>query len=369
MAKNGDDKLPNTIQEAREHLDCKNWMEAAEKELETLKEKRTWELVDPPVGANVIGNRWVFTKKYDENGNLFKYKARLVAQGYTQGYIYDYSDTFSPVIRFDSFRLVLAIAAYHGLELGQVDIKGAYLNGNLSEDIYMKQPKGFEDGTGRVCHLIHTLYGLKQSGREWNKTLKSFLVEEAGYTQLIKEHGLFFRSDKNGYDIIAVWVDDFLIASTDKNRLNLVKREICNKWEATDLGEPKLLLGIQVERDPQTKSIRIFQEQYILKILSRFDMESCTPANTPLPPGVIYSKAEEEESFDDTTKYRAAIGSLMFASIATRPDIAYATNLMSQFNAAPSQRHWNGVKHIFRYLKGTISTGIMYSKIKHTEAK
>ncbi|KAI0995928.1 hypothetical protein K3495_g12253 [Podosphaera aphanis] len=98
-------------------------------------------------------------------------------------------------------------------------------------------------------------------------------------------------------------------------------------------------------------------------------MESYTPANTPLPPGVIYSKAEEEESFDDTTKYRAAIGSPMFASIATRPDIAYATNLMSQFNAAPSQRHWNGVKHIFRYLKGTISTGIMYSKIKHTEAK
>ncbi|KAI1002358.1 hypothetical protein K3495_g5847 [Podosphaera aphanis] len=331
MEKNGDDKLPNTIQEAREHHDCKNWIEAAQKELDTLKEKQTWELVDPPTEGNVIGN--------------------------------------DGLIGFDSFRLVLAIAAYHGLEIGQVDIKGAYLNGNLSENIYMKQPKGFEDGTERVCRLIHTLYGLKQSGREWNKTLKNFLVEKVGYIQLIKEHGLFIRSNANGYDIIAVWVDDFLIASTDKVRLNRVKNEICSKWEATDLGEPKLLLGIQVERDPRTKSIRIFQEQYILKILNRFGMEACTPANNPLPSGVIYSKTEEEESFDDTTKHRAAIGSLMFASIATRPDITYATNLMSQFNEASSQKHWNGVKHNFRYLKGTISTGIMYSKIKHTEPK
>lgn len=367
MNRNGDNRLPNTIQEARESMDSENWEVAVETELSTLREKNTWELVDPPKDKNIIGNRWVFTKKYDENGKLCKFKARLVAQGYNQGYIYDYSDTFSPVVRFDSFRILLAIAAYHSLALGQMDVKGAYLNGKLSEEIYMRQPKGCEDGTGRVCRLMHTLYGLKQSGREWNKTLKKFLVDEAGYAQLTKEHGLFYRSDIKGYDIIAVWVDDFLIASSDDIRLQKTKCEIGNKWESTDLGEPKMLLGIQLKRNPEDKSIKIYQEQYILKILRRFGMENCNPANTPLAPGVIYEKSGEDEVFEDTTEYRSAIGSLMFAAIATRPDIAYATNLLSQFNGAPGQKHWNGVKQIFRYLKGTISTGILYSKIRHTE--
>ncbi|KAI0994431.1 hypothetical protein K3495_g13751, partial [Podosphaera aphanis] len=369
IAKNGNDELPNTIQEARVHQDHAHWESAIRAELNTLKEKNTWELVEPPKVGNLIGNRWIFTKKYDEKGNLNKHKARLVAQGHTQGYIYDYSDTFCPVVRFDSFRLVLAIAAYHGLEIGQIDIKGAYLNGDLSEEIYMKQPRGCEDGTGRVCKLIHTLYGLKQSGREWNKTLKEFLVEKAGYTQLTKEHGLFFRHDSKGYDIIAVWVDDFLIASTDKNRMSATKQEIGKQWETTDLGEPKLLLGVQVERDPETKAIKIYQEQYILKLLKRFNMEICSPANTPLPVGTVFMKSDEEEAFENTTKYRAAIGSLMFASVATRPDIAYATNLLAQFNGAPSQKQWNGVKHILRYLKGTMTTGILYSRNRHTEPK
>lgn len=151
-----------------------------------------------------------------------------------------------------------------------MDIKGAYLNGTLSEEIYMRQPKGCEDGTGRVCHLLHTLYGLKQFGRGWNKTLKHFLVEIAGYTQLIKEHSIFFRSDTKGYDIITVWVDDFLIASKNKERLKKEKQEIGQKWESVDLGEPRMLLRVQLERDPVMKSIRIHQEQYILKVLRKF---------------------------------------------------------------------------------------------------
>ena len=199
----------------------------------------------------------MFTKKFDENGNLSRYKARLVAQGFSQGYIYDYSDTFSPVVRLDSFRLVIAIAAYHRFPLGQMDIKGAYLNGKLSEEIYMKQPAGCDDGTGRVCKLIHTLYGLQQSGREWNNTLKNFLVEKAGYTQLPKEHGLFIRRNDNEFDIIAVWVDDLLIVSSSDSRLEQTKCEIGNEFEATYQGQPKLLLGIQIERNPQTKGIKI----------------------------------------------------------------------------------------------------------------
>lgn len=204
MHKNGDEDLPNTIEEARNSHDSENWEKAIQTELDILRDKNTWELIEPPKDRNIVGNRWVFTKKFDENGNLSKYKARLVAQGFSQGFIYDYSDTFSPVVRFDSFRLLVSIAAYHNHAIGQMDIKGAYLNSNLEEEIYMRQPKGYDDGTGRVCRLKHTLYGLKQSGKEWNKTLRGFLVEKLGYKQLVKEHGIFFRKDTEGYDIIAV---------------------------------------------------------------------------------------------------------------------------------------------------------------------
>lgn len=369
MIKNGDESIPDTIEQARQSHESDGWEKAIQTELKTLKEKNTWELVSPPKDSNIIGNRWVFTKKYDENGNFAKYKARLVAKGYSQGYIYDYSDTFSPVIRFESFRLLIAIAAYHHLEIGQMDIKGAYLNGNLSDNLYMQQPVGCDDGTGRVCHLIHTLYGLKQSGREWNKTLKKFLVEEAGYTQLIKEYGMFCRHDSKGYDIIAVWVDDLFIVSTSNTRLENTKEQIKLKWESTDQGEPKLLLGIHLDKDSKTNTIKIHQKLYIARILRRFGMEDCSPVYTPLPPSIVYTPCSEDEIFPDQTKYRAAIGSLMFAAIATRPDIAYATNFLSQFNGKASQKHWNAIKHIFRYLKFTIDTGIMYDRTRHTEPK
>ncbi|KAI0996183.1 Retrovirus-related Pol polyprotein from transposon TNT 1-94 [Podosphaera aphanis] len=352
ISKNGDDELPNSIHEARGSKCCVKWEEAIQTELKLLQEKNTWEMVDLPRDKNVIGNRWVFTKKFDENGKLSRYKARLVAQGYTQGYIHGYSDTFSPVVRFDSFRLAIAIAAYHGFSVGQMDIKGAYLNGTLDEEIYMAQPKGCEDGSGKVCTLIHTLYGLKQSGRGWNKILKNFLVKN-GYCQLIKEHGLYSRQDVNGLDITAVWVDDFLIVSSDDNRLKQTKECISEEWESTDQGVPKLLLGINLERDPKRKTIKIHQEQYILKILRKFGMDSCSPISTPLPTSAVFSKSTDDEVFEDSTRYRAAIGSLMFAAVATRPDIAYATNILAQFNGNPPQKYWNGVKNIFRYLRGT----------------
>ena len=368
MVKNSVHEFPNTINEARASHEAIHWEKAIQEELNMLQRKNTWELVDPPSNKNILSNRWVFTKKYDENGNLSRYKARLVAQGLTQGYIYDYSDTFSPVVRFDSFRLLIAIAAYHNLAIGQMDIKGAYLNGTLTEEIYMMQPRGCNDGTKRVCRLLHTLYGLKQSGREWNKTLKNFLINVNGFNQLVKEHGIFFRKRSEGSDIIAVWVDDLFIISTNNDLLEKTKNEIKNKWESTDQGEPRLLLGVQLERVPEINGIKIHQEQYILKILRRFDMENCTPVHTPLPPSANYTPANDDETFEDVTKYRAAIGSLMFAAVATRPDITHATNLLAQFNGAPAQKHWNAVKHIFRYLKGSIDNGILYSKSRHMES-
>ena len=143
-----DSEYPNSVTEARASSEWPEWEKAAKAELDMLSEKGTWKLVDLPSGRKAIGNRWVFTKKFDEKGNLSRYKARLVAQGFSQIPGQDYSETFSPVMRLDSLRTLVALAAMLDLEISQMDIKGAYLNGTLEEEIYMKQPEGYSDGTG-----------------------------------------------------------------------------------------------------------------------------------------------------------------------------------------------------------------------------
>ena len=300
-----------------------------------LLEKETWQLVDLPPGRKAIGNRWVFTKKFDEHSNLSRYKARLVAQGFSQIPGQDYSETFSPVMRLDSLRTLIALAAMLDLEISQMDIKGAYLNGTLEEEIYMKQPEGFSDGTGRVCRLVHTLYGLKQSGREWNKTISSYL-SSIGFTSLSTEHAIFIRRDCSDFDIVAIWVDDFFNIHTSTCRKENLRCEITNRFEATYQGEPKLLLGIEFHRNRDAHSIIISQNQYISKIIQRFHLADCQHVSTPLPPGIQYQPATDDDAFDDPSLYRSAIGSLMYAAIATRPDIAYAVNTLSQFNVKPS---------------------------------
>jgi Reverse transcriptase (RNA-dependent DNA polymerase)/gag-polypeptide of LTR copia-type/Integrase core domain/GAG-pre-integrase domain len=355
-----DEIYPNTIRDARNSKEWPQWEKAAKAELDMIAEKETWDLVDLPKGRKAIGNRWVFTKKFDEKGNLTRFKARIVAQGFSQIPGQDFSETFSPVMRLDSFRTLCALAAMLNLEIAQMDIKGAYLNGNLEEEIYMRQPDGFTDGTGRVCKLKHTLYGLKQSGREWNKRLSNFL-KTAGFTRLVTENCVFIRRNGADYDIIAIWVDDLFILSTSKQRKERVKTQILQEFEATDQGEPKLLLGIEINRDRNSNSIKISQERYIEKLIHRFGMKDSGSASTPLPIGVQYQPADDnDQPFEDTSLYRSAIGSLMYAAIATRPDIAYAVNSLSQFNTKPTQMHWNAVKHIFKYLQGTKNIGIKY---------
>jgi hypothetical protein len=352
-------EYPNTVAEARTSAEWPDWEKAVKAELDMLSEKETWRLTDLPPGRKAIGNRWVFTKKFDENGNLSRHKARLVAQGFSQIPGQDYSETFSPVMRLDSLRTLIALAAMLDLEISQMDIKGAYLNGTLKEEIYMKQPDGFSNGTGRVCRLVHMLYGLKQSGREWNKTISSYLTS-IGFTRLSTEHAIFLRRDSLGFDIVAIWVDDFFNVHSSTTRKESLRNEITKRFEATYQGEPKLLLGIEFHRDRDAHSITISQNQYISKIISRFHLTDCQPVSTPLPPGIQYQPASDDDAFDDPSLYRSAIGSLMYAAIATRPDIAYAVNSLSQFNVKPSRVHWNAVKHVLRYLQGTKSLGITY---------
>src|SRR6266436_6182710 len=363
---NGNDSpfdFPQSLKEAKELPEWPEWEKAIQSKLNMLCEKGTWKMAELPEGRKAIGNQWVFTKKFDNQGKLSRYKARLVAQGFSQIPGQDFEATFSPVMRMDSLQTLLAIAAVQDLEIGQMDIKGAYLNGDLKEEIYMRQPEGFNDQSGRACHLIHTLYGLKQSGREWNSRFDTFLTKNLKYRRLPVDHCIYIRNRNNGYDIIAIWVDDLLMVSTSPETMTKMKVEIEGEFEVTDQGEPKLLLGIEISRNRQTHTITISQGQYIHKCLQRFNMANSGVNSVPIQPGIKFNPTTEDNKFSDPSIYRAAIGSLLYAAIATRPDISYMVMQLAQFSANPSTIHWNAVKYLFKYLQGTKNLGITYDAV------
>lgn len=224
----------------------------------------------------------------------------------------------------------------------------------------MTQPPGYDDGSGRVCRLRKTLYGLKQSGREWNIRLNTFLTEKLGYTRHEKDRCVYMRRSGNDYDIVGVWVDDLIFATTSTARLNKCKAEIYTEFEATDQGEPRLLLGIEISRDRKARTIKISQGNYIRKILDRFDMTGLKPVNTPVDHSIHMTLTTDENRMD-RSKYQTAVGSIMYAAMGTRPDLGFAIQTLSQFMHDPSTEHWTAAKRVFRYLNGTQEQGIIFN--------
>jgi hypothetical protein len=245
----------------------------------------TWKLVPKPKNTIPIANKWVFVKKRNKAGQLTKYKARLVAKGCAQRPGYDYAETHSPVVRLETIRLLLAIAATRGLKIHQMDVKGAYLNGTLEEQVYMRQPEGFEDGTERVCELLKSLYGLKQSGHAWNIEFDR-IIWKHGFKCMCLDPCAYIRCENNGHGkfaIITVWVDDLLLFATSDALMEKTKQNISTEWETTDLGEPSKIIGIEITQSANT--ISIGQRQYVEAILKREGMDCANPVTMPLDPG------------------------------------------------------------------------------------
>jgi hypothetical protein len=337
-----------------------DWLEACRYEISALDKNQTWDLVDLPEGRKAVKSKWVFKLKADS-----RYRARLVAKGFTQIPGIDYDETFSPVARFESLRLLLALAALEDWEIHQLDVKSAFLNGVLEEEIYMEQPEGFimagqED---KVCRLKKAIYGLKQASRAWNQQFHGVLIE-LGFTRIYADAGIYVNNQQAGDDplFIILYVDDITIMGASLEAIKRLKNNLKKRYEITDLGEIASYLGIRITRNRSEKRIDIDQAGYIKDILDRFGMSDANPNNTPLPSGaqVDLVKYDGQASLSEIRNYQSLIGSLLYVQIATRPDISFAVSRLAQYATNPSPKHLRLGKNVLSYLLGTMDMRIRY---------
>jgi len=302
-------------------------------------------------------------------GEIEKYKARLVARGFTQIYGIDYYETYAPVARFTSFRLLIAMANRNGWPLDTFDFDSAYLNSVLSdeEEIYLEQPKGYPKGDPKkyVLRLRKALYGLKQGARSWYETLREAL-QALGFRQTEADHAVFVKMWNDGRRVIlGVHVNDCLSTGTNQKLVDEFKKRINGKYPMTDLGPCRWLLGVKVERDLEKRTISLSQHAYIDSILARFNFDDLKPVSMPMDRSAPLSKSQSPSKLNEIAKmknvpYREAVGSLMYVSMETSPDITFAVSTVAQFLENPGPAHWDTVKHIFRYLKGTRDMRLVY---------
>jgi histone deacetylase 1/2 len=328
-----------------------------------LMKNKTWHLVPPARGQNIIDCKWVYKVKRKADGTVDRYKARLVAKGFKQRYGIDYEDTFSPVVKAATIRLVLSIAMSRGWTLRQLDVKNAFLHGVLEEEVYMRQPPGYESRLGYVCKLDKALYGLKQAPRAWYSRLSSKL-QSLGFSASKADTSLFFFNKGGTSMFMLIYVDDIVVASSSGKAVDALLRDLCADFALKDLGALHYFLGIEVK--PVHGGLVMSQEKYAKDLLQRVNMTLCKTVDTPLSVSDKLSLVDGEVlSSEDSTRYRSIVGALQYITL-TRPDIAFSVNKVCQFLHAPTTVHWTAVKRILRYLQGTISLGLRFSGCSST---
>jgi transposase InsO family protein len=341
------------------------WQKAMDDEIAAIERNHTWELTEVPANGKVIGVKWIYKTKLNEKGEVDKYKARLVAKGYSQQYGIDYSEVFAPVARLDTVRIILSIAAQHGWTVFQLDVKSAFLHGDLSEDVYVAQPPGYEQKgfEHKVYKLKKALYGLKQAPRAWYSRIESYFLKEK-FTKCPHEHTLFIKQSKEGkLLIVCLYVDDLIYTGDDESMCRNFKQSMMTEFEMTDLGKMSYFLGLEVLQS--STGISISQRKYAQEVLERFKMDQCNAVHNPIVPGFKIMKDERGVEVDSTL-FKRIVGSLMYLS-ATRPDMMYAISLISRFMERPTEMHLNAAKRVLRYLKGTMNFGLVYRKGEEQE--
>ena len=327
-------------------------------ELQTLKENNTWMLKDLPENIRPISTKWVYKIKKNDDKSL-TYKARLVARGFKQIYGLEYNEKFAAVIKQQAFKIIFAIATIKGYIIWKIDIKSAFTYGDLAEIIYIIQLEGFIDSyySEKVLLLNKALYGLKQSANVWYTRLSKEIIQ-LGFIQLYADSCIYYNRSED--TIIIVYVDDIAITGPKTEYIRQIIDELKKKFTISDLGPIQSYLGIKITRTPDYKTTRLSQKDYILKILKKFRMDQSNPVSTPIDPGFIRKKYTGKTSNSDITWYQQAIGSLLYAALLTRYDIACAVSILSRYTSNPEPEQIIAIKRVFKYLNRYLNYNIIY---------
>ncbi|RVW71630.1 Retrovirus-related Pol polyprotein from transposon TNT 1-94 [Vitis vinifera] len=350
---------PQTFKEAVNSTEGLMWKEAIKSEIDSILQNHTWELVDLPPGCKPLSSKWIFKRKMKVDGSIDKYKARLVIKGYRQTEGLDYFDTYSPVTRINSIRMVLAIAALRNLEIHQMDVKTAFLNGDLDEEIYMEQPEGFSapGQEKKVCKLVKSLYGLKQAPKQWHEKFDNVMLSH-GFKINECDKCVYVKDTEHGYVIVCLYVDDMLIVGSDDKMITSTKNMLNSRFDMKDMGLADVILGIKIKRT--SDELILSQSHYVDKILGKFDKDNSGVARTPVDVTLHLSKNKGESV--SQVEYSRVIGSLMYLMSCTRPDIAYAVSKLSRYTSNPGAKHWQGIIRVLKYLRFTRDYGLHYTR-------
>ena len=375
---------PFTYAEAVTCAEAKKWVDSIADEYAALEANNTWELAVLPDKFKPLDSKWVFRLKMLSARKIDRHKSRLTIKGFIQRHGVDYWETFSPVAKLISLRVFFALAAHLDMHLFQMDVNNAFLNADLKEEIYMKLPEGYDLETHLsglpsdhvlrtaprfriVLRLNKALYGLKQAPREWYLNVTKFIKDKLGYTQLDGDSCLFVRRIGDVISLLALYVDDMVLACTCTITLQSDIKEFNDEYKMKNIGEPQVIVGLNVTRDKEAGTIKLSQQKYVHELVEKFGIKDKKVATTAADYGLPLTKeqcptTDKEKSEMMKYPYREVVGSLMYLSVGTRPDISFAVSELSKFLANPGLAHWNAAVRVLRYLKGCPDLGVTFTR-------
>jgi hypothetical protein len=365
LAESDQEAAPESYEDAARD---ERWVQSMKDEVNALKNRGVWRVVQTPGGVRLIKSKYVYRVKRNWTGKIDKRKSRLVVQGFSQREGIDYDETFAPVAKVTTFRLMLALSKVLSLEIHQLDVDSAFLYADLDEDVYVKPPPGMSIKSGYCLKLLKSLYGLKQAPRNWNKNIVDH-IKSIGFTQCVLDNCLFVKTDGDETYLISLYVDDILIAGSDPSKIDQIKSEFTQRYEMKDLGELNYYLGMKVTRTAEY--IQLDQHRYTLDILSKYDhlLKEFGNKNyaTPMEKDLKLRKFEanmmndKQREYVERFPYQNIVGALLYLSINTRPDISYAVGVLARFCKNPNFRACKALLRVLIYLRGTAERGIRYT--------
>ncbi|CAI7881250.1 unnamed protein product [Closterium sp. NIES-53] len=356
---------PKMLAEALSGPDAEKWKQSVKEEYDSLLENETWELCELPPGKKAISSELIFRHKYGPDGELTCYKSRLVAKGFQQTKGKDFDEIFAPVGKGTTQRVMLGMAANRGWKIKQMDITTALLNGIILEELYMLQPEGLDDGSGRVCRLKKAIYGLKQAPRAWYHKLEETLLA-GGFKKSECDHSLFLLQEKEQFLMLLVYVDDILLFSKSSAMIEYVEEMLEMQFKCSKMGDVKYYLGMHMERDLDKGVLRLHQRKYCEGLAEKYGLQDGGKPATPLPSGFTVEPCADEEVVGESDRklFHSMVGALNYAANHTRPDIAFAISGLASVVSHPSHEQLEAAKRLVRYVSATVSVGLEYSAVR-----